>query len=126
DPERFVSLRYTDGEDQIQEIGVIENLGDFPERQQNLVRQTLAKQYHQQIIQRIKHVKCEYGWLLTFTVQTNRGEERFLMRWRQDRAEAHGPKGKVLLDLYDNRYIIPDVGALPTKDRRRFLSYIYW
>ena len=125
-PSRFVSLRYTDTEDKIQEIGVIENLEDFPEEHQQLVRQTLGKQYHQQTIYRIFNVKCEYGWLLTFDVQTDRGREEFMMRWRQDRADAYGPKGKVLLDVHENRFIIPDTAALPTKDRRRLLSYIYW
>ena len=35
-------------------------------------------------------------------------------------------KGKVLLDASDNRFIIPDVQALPAADRRRFSSYVYW
>ena len=48
------------------------------------------------------------------------------MPWRYDRAEDYGTNGKVLLDAYDNRYIIPDLAQLPPADRRAFTSFIYW
>jgi hypothetical protein len=32
----------------------------------------------------------------------------------------------VLLDAFDNRYIIPDVRQLPAADRLRFSAFIYW
>lgn len=124
-PEQFITLRYTDDEDKIKEIGVIERLDAFPEDQQKFVRNSLAKQYHEKFITRIHNVKVEFG-LLFFSVETNLGEEEFMMPWRQDRADDFGTKGKVLLDAHDNRYIIPNVQELPAKDRRKFTSYIYW
>jgi hypothetical protein len=124
-PERFISLHYTDLHDKDREIGVIENLKIFPEDQQHLVRWSLAAHYYEQEIRRINRVTLEYG-LLFFEVETQRGEETFVMPWRGDRAEDYGDKGKVLLDAMDNRYIIPDVEALPTADRRRFTGFIYW
>ena len=45
---------------------------------------------------------------------------------RQDRAEDYGTNGKVLLDALGNRYLVPDVSALPSADNRLFTSYIYW
>ena len=48
------------------------------------------------------------------------------MPWRHDRAEDFGTGGKVLLDVNENRFIVPDVMALPAKDQRRFTNYIYW
>ncbi len=124
-PDRFVSLRYTDADDKEQEIGVIECLADFPPEAQKAIRNTLLKQYHQQTIQRIHRIVSKYG-LLFFDVETGRGPESFVMPWRQDRAEDFGANGKVLLDSLDNRYILPDVAALPPADRRIFLGFIYW
>ena len=124
-PDAYVSLRYTDASDKEQEIGIIERLSDFPSAAQNLVRATLVKQYHQLTITRVLGITCNYG-LLFFNVETTQGPCAFMMPWRQDRAEDCGSRGKVLLDSLDNRYIIPDVQALPPADRRTFLSYIYW
>ena len=124
-PNRYISLRYTDLDDKDKEVGVIEDLNAFPPEQQRLVRESLAKQYYEQIISRVYEVKCEYG-LLFFDVETQRGREQFMMPWRYDRAEDFGASGKVLLDALDNRYIIPDLDDLPPADRRRFTSYIYW
>jgi hypothetical protein len=127
-PDGFISLRYTDvvdDIDKIKEIGVIETLSAFPEDQQNLIRDSLARHYYEKIITRVHSVRCEYG-LLFFDVETQEGREQFMMPWRQDRAEDFGASGKVLLDAHDNRYIVPDLASLPTVDRRRFTSYIYW
>jgi hypothetical protein len=124
-PDRYISLRYTDEKDKIREIGVIEDLAAFPEETQILLRRILTKHYHEQIISRVYEVRLEFG-LLFFEVETQRGRQEFMMPWRHDRAEDFGANGKVLLDAHDNRFIIPDVPALPPKDQRRFTSYIYW
>lgn len=124
-PDCFVSLRHTDAADKEQEIGVIERLADFPVEQQRLIKDNLIKQYYEQVIRRIHEVECRFG-LLFFRVETQRGMEEFVMPWRHDRAEDYGANGKVLLDSLDNRYLIPDVSALPASDRRLFLGYIYW
>ena len=124
-PEKFISLDYTDEEDKIQEIGVIEDLKEFPEPVQRLVRASMSKQYYEQVITRVHEVDYHYG-LLFFDVETAQGRRQFVMPWRYDRADDYGANGKVLLDALDNRYIIPDLAALPAKDRLRFTSYIYW
>jgi len=125
-PHRYIALRYTDhADDKEKEIGVIEELLEFPNDQQELIRQSLARQYYEQVIERVFKIRHEYG-LLFFEVQTQRGKEAFTMPWRADRAEDYGEDGKVLLDAHDNRYIIPDVHALPATDQVRFTSFIYW
>ncbi len=48
------------------------------------------------------------------------------MRWRYDRTQDFGESGKVLLDVYENRYIIPDVNSLPKADREALTRFIYW
>jgi hypothetical protein len=124
-PVQFISLHYTDDGDKDVEIGVIEDLTAFSREQQELVARDLRGHYWEQVITRVYKVTCEYG-LLFFDVETHRGPTSFVMLWRGDRAEDFGDEGKVLLDALDNRYIIPDVRALPTADYRRFTSYIYW
>jgi hypothetical protein len=124
-PDRYVSLKYTDIKEKDQEIGLIENLNDFPPAQQKLVKESLVKHYYEQIITRVDEIESQYG-LLFWTVQTRRGREEFTMPWRQDRAEDYGANGKVLLDALGNRYIVPNVSELPAADRRLFTSYIYW
>lgn len=123
-PDRFIELRYTD-EDKEKEIGVIEDLTTFAADQQALINRSLSNHYYEQVITRIHSVEYKFG-LLFFEVETQRGPEKFVMPWRGDRAEDYGEKGKVLLDALDNRYIIPDVEALPALDQRRFTSFIYW
>lgn len=126
-PEQYVSLRYTDLEDKDREIGVIENLKEFSAEAQRLVRESLVKHYYEQVITRVLGIKYEHG-LLFFRVEmaTEPKKREFMMRWSYASAEEYGEKGKVLIDVHDNRYIIPDVSALPASDRREFSSYIYW
>jgi hypothetical protein len=124
-PNRYISLLHTDLNDKTQEIGVIEELGGFPEEEQSLIRISLGKQYYEQIITGVQDVEAQHD-LLFLEVETQRGREEFVMRWRQDRAEDYGDRGKVLLDVFENRYIIPDVAVLPSADQRRLRKYIYW
>ena len=121
----FISLRYTDKDERLSEIGVIENLQEFPPEQQALVRASLDKHYHELVIQRVYAVKLRYGQLF-FDVETERGRENVILPWRNDRAEDFGERGKLLLDVFDNRYVIPDVQQLAPADRSRFTKYIYW
>ena len=126
-PEHFVSLRYTDLADKEKEIGVIENLKDFPKETQELIRSSLAKQYHEKIVTRVHRIEYKHGLLFFKADIVPDGEDReFVMYWSYNSAEEYGETGKVLIDVYENRLIIPDVGALPAADRREFQSFIYW
>jgi ATP-binding cassette, subfamily B, bacterial len=124
-PERYISLRYTDRKDKEQEIGIITDLAGFPEPARLLVQANLIKHYYEQIITRVYDVKNKFG-LLFFDVETQLGRKQFILPWRGDRAEDYGANGKVLLDAFDNRYLIPDLTKLPPADRNAFTSFIYW
>ncbi len=124
-PEDYISLRHTDMAEKDHEIGVIERLADWPGTVRDLIRASLHKQYYERVIRRVHAIEYRYG-LLFFSVQTQIGLETFVMRWAHDRTEEYGLRGKVLLDAYENRYIIPDLDALPASDRRRFTAFIYW
>lgn len=124
-PGRFVSVWHTDDEDKERQIGIIEDLARWPEEIRQLVHASLGHQYFERVITRILDVKWQFG-LLFFEVETEAGPEQFQMRWQHDRALDHGDRGKVLLDAYDNRYVIPDMNQLPPGDRDRFMRFIYW
>ncbi len=111
-PDKFVCLRYHDSDGKNKEIGLIEDLSVFDPRAQELIRESLGKHYYEQQIERIHRVQFRYG-LLFFDVQTRRGREQFTMRWQYDRAQDYGEHGKVLLDTFENRFIIPDERDLP-------------
>ena len=46
--------------------------------------------------------------------------------WLRPQAQDFGAGGKVLLDLEDNRFLVPDVDTLPRRDRELLQRYIYW
>ncbi len=124
-PDRFISLRYFEMDGRDKEIGMIENPREFPEDAQDLIRRSLARNYYELTINRVCTVEFKYG-LLFFEVETEKGKGEFQMRWRYDRTQDFGENGKVLLDVYENRYIIPDVNALPKADREALTRFIYW
>jgi ATP-binding cassette, subfamily B, bacterial len=70
-------------------------------------------------------VRLAHGYL-DFDVETDVGRQRFTTRWTQSQAIDFGAEGKLLIDVEDNRYVVPRVDDLPATDRERFLHYIYW
>jgi ATP-binding cassette, subfamily B, bacterial len=124
-PERFISVCYFDDKDKVQEIGIIDDLEKFREDAREIIRESLERHYYEQTVTRVHSLKWEFG-LLHFDVETENGKLQFLMRWQQDKAQDFGERGKVLLDVFENRYIIPDVEKLPPGDQLRFTRYIYW
>jgi len=123
--EEYISLIQSRGKDEDIEIGVIRDLSEFPKEQADLVRQALARRYFIHTIIKINHLRWQHGFVAV-DAQTNKGHVEFLMKWQTDRAVDYGQKGKVLIDLDDNRYLIPDLTALPLADLRRFKRIIYW
>lgn len=122
---RYISLFYHDEEDKIREIGMIEDLRAFPADAQRLVLETLGKHYFAFEITRINEIRREYGFLF-FEVETDKGPRSFTMRWEHTKTLDFGERGKVLLDAFEDRYIVRDVSALPSRDRELFTRYIFW
>jgi ATP-binding cassette subfamily B protein len=124
-PDQFISLRYADGDGQEHEVGLVRNLADWPAEDRALLEQALARRYFVRVITAIDNIESKYG-LLTFQVQTDRGPVQFTMRHSHSQAQDHGANGKLLLDVDDNRYLIPDVEALPRRQHLLFRRYVYW
>jgi len=124
-PRKFISFFYFDERDRVQEIGVIEDLNAFPSDVRKLVIETLEKYYFAYEVLEIHKIIWAFG-LLHFDVETDKGRKTFYMRWEHSKAVDYGTGGKILLDVFDDRYIIPDVEALPKVERDQFTRYIFW
>ncbi len=125
EPERYLSLRSSNEDGQETEVGLIANLADWPSAAQTLVRAALERRYLVQRITSLVSIEQQHG-LLDFAVESERGPTRFLMRWSQNQAQDHGPRGKLLIDVDDNRYLVPDVDLLPARQQSLFRRFIYW
>jgi len=121
----YVSLVYSPRDDEEIEIGIIKNLNDFPPADAALVREALNRRYFVHTITHIRHIGWKYG-LVSVDAETDKGDVSFLMRWQHDRAVDYGRRGKVLIDVDDNRYLIPDLEQLSQREFDEFRRYIYW
>jgi ABC-type multidrug transport system ATPase subunit len=124
-PEGYISLRYADTEGQEHEIGLVRDLSQWPAGQRGLLEQALGRRYFVRLITAVERIELKYG-LLTFEVQTDRGPVQFTMRNSHGQAQEYGRSGKLLIDVDDNRYLIPDVEALPRREQQLFRRYVYW
>lgn len=122
-PDSHVSVRST--EPAGEEIGIIRDLSVFDGKSQEAIRHALARRYHLRTIEAIDRMKLELG-MLWFEVRTNRGRESFAMRFSQSEAHDFGRSGKLITDVHKNQYVIPDVDALPKRQRWLFQRYVYW
>lgn len=123
-PNGYISLIHSIG-DRDMEIGIIRDLEEFPPAAAALVREALARRYFVHTVTHIRDVGWKYG-LVAFDVETDKGPAQFFMRWSQDRAVDYGRRGKVIIDLENNRYLIPDLDKLSPREREEFQRYIYW
>lgn len=124
-PGRFISLRHHTSKGEDVEVGIIADLTAWPQKDRGLVEESLRRHYFIHTITRINEIAWRYGFVW-MDVLTDKGPAQFMMRWQHDRAVDYGRGGKILLDVDDNRYLVPDVDALSEHERNEFVRYIYW
>jgi ATP-binding cassette subfamily B protein len=124
-PDELISLRTWNRDGQEHELGIVRRLDDWPGESQSLIRAALCRHYLLRRIEAIDDIALEHGYL-TFRVRTDQGPGAFTMRWTQTQAQDFGAKGKVLVDIDDNRFLIADVEALPRRQRDLFQRFVYW
>lgn len=124
-PDDYISLRVWTRDGGEQEIGILRRLNDWPTEAQAFVRDALNRRYWMQTVAGIDEIELKLGHL-NLQARTRYGKRRFTMRWSQSQVQDFGETGKVLIDLDDNRYLVPDVNALPQREQELFLRYIYW
>jgi ATP-binding cassette subfamily B protein len=124
-PNDYISLRIWTRDGAEQEIGILRRLDDWPMEAQIQVRAALERRYWLQTITGVNEIKLEFGYL-TLQVRTAHSPRKFTMRWSQSQVHDFGVRGKVLVDLDDNRFLVPDVENLPPNEQELFLRYVYW
>jgi len=124
-PEHYLSIRGWDEKGDETEFGLIRDLAEWQPEAQVAVRRSLARRYLLKMVERIHAIESAHGYL-EFDVTTQKGREKFAMRWSQSQAQDFGRRGKIISDTEDNRFVVPDVEALPRGDRQKFLQFIYW
>jgi len=122
---QYASLRYIDTSGEEREIGVIREPAELPADARRFIAASLANYYFEFEILRIFKIELRYK-LLMFDVGTDHGPRQFEMHWRGDRAQNYGREGKVLFDIFENRYIVRDVRKLSPEDQELFTRFIYW
>jgi ATP-binding cassette, subfamily B, bacterial len=124
-PDDFISLRTWDRDGQERELGILRDVNSWTDRSQKLVRDALARRYFLRRITGIDDIKLECGYLL-FRVRSDHGPTEFTMRWTQSQVQDFGARGKVLLDVEDNRFLVSDVDALAPRERELMQRFVYW
>ncbi len=124
-PAKYISLIQSREDGAGVELGVIKDLEQFPPDQAKLIREALDRRYFVHKITKIHDIGWKHGFV-ALSVDTDKGRINFLMRWQQDRALDYGNSGKVLIDVNENRYLIPNVSDLPAAERNKFIRIIYW
>lgn len=102
---RCENYKRTDKEN---EIGLIRKLSDFPQKQQEIVREELHKRYFVPDIVKVNEVKDEFGHTMWKT-ETTAGEREFTVTDMSSNVINLGKNKIMLVDVYGNRYYIPDI-----------------
>lgn len=124
-PYKFISLFYQKETGEIEEIGIIKDISEFPDEERKLIFEAINKNYFCYTIKKIIDIKWRFGFLL-FIVETDKGEKQFYLKWERNKAIELGKKGKILIDVFEDRYIIPDIEKLTPVEKTLFTKYIYW
>jgi ATP-binding cassette subfamily B protein len=124
-PDEYLSVRGWDDSGDEVELGMLRRLADWPAESQGVVRTALARRSLVRRIDRVHGARLAHGYL-DLDVETDVGRQAFTIRWTASQAVDFGTDGKMLIDTEENRWVVPQVEALPKPDRERFLHYVYW
>lgn len=90
------------------EIGIIRKLSDFSPEQVKIVRDELQKRYFIPEILKVNEVKEEFGHTMWET-ETSAGAREFTVTDMSSNVLNLGNGRIILVDVYGNRYCIPDI-----------------
>ncbi len=119
DPDRYICITDIDKK----EIGIIENISDFSEEQQKLIRSELDMRYYCPTIRSIHGIKEKMGHFY-FDVTIGDKKKSFTVKDISKSVRMNG-KNVEITDIDANRYIITDFENIPAKSRRKLEPYIY-
>ena len=99
------------------EIGMLSHLQDLPAEQREMVEEELRRRYLTPIITEILSIRRRYD-TTEWTVETDRGPAKFIMRNIREKVKEPLPRHLSLEDAEGNRFDIPDVEALDPASRK--------
>ncbi len=106
-----------------QDAGLIEDLNTRTPEEQATLREEIGRRYYMPIITGIVKVSERFN-SSTWEVRTAEGALRFSVK-DTNHSLIHLGNRLIITDADGNRYDIPDVTALPKKDRRKLDIYLY-
>ncbi len=108
--EEYLSVRKENYErrDKEYEVGIIRSLEAFSEAQKEIVRDELKKRYFMPDILEVDEVNEEFGNTM-WKVRTDAGNREFTVTDMSSNVINLGKNRIMLIDVYGNRYQIPDV-----------------
>lgn len=114
EPERWISLVEMNGK----EVGILKDASRLGHDALRLAREELRRRYLVPRIVRILACRPRSD-LVEWTVETDRGRQKFLTREVREQIKEHQPTRLSIVDVEGNRYDIPDLAALDLESRRR-------
>lgn len=124
-PDQYLSVRRFDEKGQVQELGMIEQLNEWPAESIQLLRQALGRRYYFQTVKRVYSIR-RFSHLLAISARTDFGDSEFVMRNSRGATRKFGRRGRLLMDVEDNVYMIPDLEQIPSQDREVFSRFVHW
>lgn len=124
-PEDYLSIRRHDERGAVQEIGLIHRLKEFDAESIQAVRESLNQRYVVQTLKRVYSIR-RFAHLLAISGSTDSGDSEFVIRNSRSATRRFGDQGRLLLDVQDQVYIIPDLERMPSRDREVFTRFVHW
>ncbi len=114
--EEYLSVRCENysRKDKENEIGIIRDLTQFSKEQADIVRLELRKRYFVPDIINVNEVKEEFGHTM-WNVTTSAGDKEFTVTDMNTNVLNLGDGRIMLVDVYGNRYYIPDITKIDDK-----------
>lgn len=110
DPDHYIGFR--DGDDK--DIGLLIDLQDLDAESRGIIAEELARRYFTPKIERVLAVSEKFG-VVTWDVETDRGERHFIVRNLRDNTFSLGPNRLMITDSDGNRYEFPSVSSVGSK-----------
>ena len=126
-PSEFIALWTGASALEHREIGMLRRLKELAPSSLLAVQHELSKRYFIHYIKRVKSITEELGFL-AWDVETDKGDMEFMTRrWDRDTVGFAGNvRGRIILDVDNNRYEIEDLDVLDDDSKATFTKFIYW
>jgi hypothetical protein len=117
--DEYLSVRHVDAHNRDYEVGMIRSLTDWPAEAQELIRRSLNRRHLLRMLTGITSMRQSKG-VLSCIAQTDAGEIAFTLSTGPESIKKFGPRGRLLIDIDGNHYLITDLNLLPAARRRQF------